>query len=86
MVVNTMPSVSSFELQLEKSDQGGYKRYIYNPETINPTPEAKSIPSDKTIMLNGKASFKDSLAAGTFAIYVSTNHVIGDDADMEIID
>lgn len=75
LVVNTMPYVSSFDINLEKGNLLGFKRYTYDPDVIVPTAEAKPIESDKTITLNGKASFNDILPAGSFAIYVSTENL-----------
>ncbi len=84
MVVNTMPTTSSFDLQLETYDIKGFDRYTYDPDVIVPTPEAKSIESDKTITLKGENEFNDILPAGTFAIYVSKGIYRGDDVDMEV--
>lgn len=84
MVVNTMPTVSSFDLQFENDDNVSFKRYTYNPDAVVPTKEAKSIESDKTISLEGATSFRDELPAGSFAIYVSTGIYCGDDVDMPI--
>ena len=84
MVVNTMQTLSSFDINLEKSNIVGFKRYTYDPEVIVATAEAKSIESDKTINVKGLNSFSDELPAGSFAIYVSTSIYNGDDVDMPV--
>ncbi len=84
MVVNTMPTFSSFDINLEKGNLVGFKRYTYNPDEVVATAEAKSIESDKTINIKGEDSFADILPAGSFAIYVSTGIYNGDDVDMEV--
>ncbi len=84
MVVNTMPTTSSFDINLEKGNLAGFKRYTYNPDEVVPTAEAKSIESDKTITIDGRTSFKDLLPAGSFAIYVSTGTYFGDDIDIPV--
>lgn len=86
MVVNTMPTISSFNINLENGDVGAFKRYVYNPDEIVPTAEAKSIESDKTIDAKLQNSFSDTLPAGSFAIYVSTVIYNGDDVDMPVDD
>jgi len=84
MVVNTMPTVSSVDIQIERNDWEAFDRYTYDPAEIVPTPEAKPLQSDKTIKLDGATSFKDTIPAGSFAIYVSSSEIIGDDVDIDI--
>lgn len=86
MVVNTMPTVSSFDINLEKGNIKGFKRYTYNPDEVVPTAEAKSIESDKTINLNYNNYFSDILPAGSFAIYVEDGIFIGDEVEMPFED
>ena len=71
-------------INLEKGNLVGFKRYTYNPDEVVATAEAKSIESDKTINIKGEDSFADILPAGSFAIYVSTGIYNGDDVDMEV--
>lgn len=86
LIVNTMPTASSVEVNLEDDAIINFNRYVYDPNEIVPTAEAKSIPSDKAISLNGATSFKDIIPAQSFAIYVEGGTLIGDDVDMPFDD
>lgn len=83
LVVNTMPTVSTVNISFEKAVDLDFERYVYNPNEIVSTVEAKSISSDKTISLNGENSFKDVIPAGSFAIYTETI-IVGNDTDMDM--
>jgi len=69
LVVNTLTQVSTVEINLEKVTGKSFKRYVYDPNEIVATADATSIPSDKTISLDG-TSFYDVVSAQSFAIYV----------------
>ena len=69
LVVNTLSEISTVEINLEKTTGKSFKRYVYDPNEIVATAEATSIPSDKTISLNG-TSFYEGIPAQSFAIYV----------------
>ena len=86
LVVNTMPTVSTVDIQLERNDIISFSRYTYDPNEIVPTAEAKSIPSDKTIEMGGVTSFFDAIPAQSFAIYVEGGLFIGDDVEMPFED
>ena len=82
LVVNTMPTTSSVEVNLKNQCIINFNRYTYDPNEIVPTAEAKSLPSDKTISLNGTNAFFDVIPAQSFAIYVEGGTFIGDDVEM----
>ncbi|MBO5020583.1 MAG: hypothetical protein J6D52_07955, partial [Clostridia bacterium] len=84
LVVNTMPIVSTVNVNFEKDNISGFKRYVYNPDEIEPSADATSITSDKNISLNGRTSFKDVIPAGSFAIYVQNGVYVGDDFEMDM--
>jgi hypothetical protein len=69
LVVNTLPQVSTVEINLEKVTGKSFKRYLFDPNEIVATAEAKSISSDKTISINGTRLY-DGISAQSFAIYV----------------
>ena len=83
LVANTMPTVSSVDINLEKRNITNFARYTYNPDEIVATPEAKSIASDKKIVLEGATSFKDVVPAGSFVIYVASKAKYGADIDLD---
>ena len=68
-ILNTLSQISTVEINLEKATGKSFKRYMYDPNEVVATAEAKSIPSDKTISLSG-TSFYDGIPAQSFAIYV----------------
>ena len=84
LVVNTKPTISRVDLQFEKSNVFSFKRYTYDPSTVIPTQEAKSIASDGTITLNYANQFQDIIPAGSFSIYVSTKVFNGDDLEIPV--
>ena len=86
LVVNTMPTTSSVDIQLENAEYSDFARYTYNPNEIIPTVEAKPIQSDKKISLDGANAFYDVIPAQSFSIYVALGKIIGDDVDMDIPD
>ncbi len=81
LVVNTLDVVTTVDINLEKAE-GRFFRYLYNSNEIEPTADATSIPSDKTIEFeDGVTSFVDAVPAQSFAIYVqksSENNNFGD--------
>ena len=83
LVVNTMAEASSVKINLEKTTDNVFGRYVYDSNEIVPTAEAESISCDKTIELDGD-SFYDIVPAQSFAIYVASGEIIGDDVDMDI--
>ncbi|MBE6761865.1 MAG: hypothetical protein E7551_06220 [Ruminococcaceae bacterium] len=82
LVVNAMPTVSGVDIKVEKQNITNFARYTYNPDEIVPTDEAKSIPSDKKITLDGATSFRDVIPAGSFVIYVASKAKYGADIDL----
>jgi hypothetical protein len=70
LVVNTLDVVTTVDINLEKAE-GTFFRYVYNSNDIVATPDATSIPSDKTIKFeDGVTSFVDAVPAQSFALYV----------------
>lgn len=69
LVVNTMPVVSSVNINLEEKGFR-FQRYTYNPSEIIPTADAESIKSDKTIYSRKSTSFSDVIPEQSFVIYV----------------
>ena len=86
LVVNTLSTVSTVEINLEKSVNSSFSRYVYNPNEIVADENATSIPSDKSFDLNKTTSFSDVIPAQSFAIYVQDDVVYGDDVDMPLDD
>ncbi len=84
LVVNTMPTVSTVDIEFERNDIVSFERYTYDPNEIIPTAEAKPLPSDKSFEINGATSFKDTIPAQSFSIYVERGTIIGDDVDMPL--
>ena len=82
LVVNTLDVVTTVDINLEKAE-GAFFRYVYNSNDIVATPDATSIPSDKTIKIeDGVTSFVDAVPAQSFAIYVQSDVQYGD-VDMD---
>ncbi len=84
LVVNTTDNISNVDIEFENDNIPSINRYVYDPENIVPTAEAKSISSDKTIYLANKNTFRDTIPAGSFAIYVESGNFSGDDIDIPI--
>ena len=82
LVANTMPTVSSVDIKVEKRNITNFARNTYNPDEIIPTAEAKSIPSDKKITLDGATSFRDVIPAGSFVIHLASKAKYGTDIDI----
>ena len=83
LVVNTMPVVSSVNVNLEGKGFN-FKRYTYNPAEIVPTAEAASIKTDKTIFSRYAQSFSDVIPAQSFVIYVEGNGFSGEDNEIPL--
>jgi len=81
LVVNTMPVVSSVDINLEGKGFS-FSRYTYNPDEITPTAEAESIKADKTIFSLKKQSFRDTVPAQSFVIYVEGNGSSNEDTEI----
>lgn len=78
LVVNTLDIVTTVNVNLETVGNN-FERYVYDSNEIVPTAEAKSIPSDKTLLVNkATKSFADAIPARSFAIYVESNTEYGD--------
>ena len=84
MVVNTMPTVSNVDIQIERNNIESFDCYTYDPAEVEPTPEAKPIQSNKNIVINGETSFRDTIPPQSFRIYVQKSTLINDDVDMDI--
>ncbi len=82
LVVNTNSTVANVDVELEYGNVSSFNRYTYDPNEIVPTADATSIPSDKTISMNGGNSFSDMIPAQSFAIYVEGGNFIGDDVNI----
>ena len=67
---------------VEKIVEKGFDRYVYNPNEIVPTEQAKSITSDKTILLDNTKSFTDIIPAQSFAIYVESGNLTSEDTEI----
>lgn len=85
LVVNTMPTVTNVEIQLEKNTTTALKRYCYDPDEVVCTPEAKSIESDKIFILNSNKALKDTVPSRSFAIYVAEPNGLDNEMDMGIL-
>ncbi|MEE1025534.1 MAG: hypothetical protein U0L55_00815, partial [Acutalibacteraceae bacterium] len=85
LVVNTMPTTSSVNLEFDK-EYTNFTRYTYDPNEVDPTEDATSLPSDKTITMENPKSFYDIIPAQSFAIYVEVKNeiYIGEDVDIEV--
>ncbi len=84
LVVNTMPTLSTVDIELERDDIVSFARYTYDPNSVVATVEAKSLPSDKSIELDGATSFRDAIPAQSFSIYVESGTFIGNDVEMPL--
>jgi len=82
LVVNTTATIVNVDVELDNASS--FNRYTYDPSEIVPTAEAKSLPSDKTISVNGGNTFKDTIPAQSFAIYVESGTFIGDDTNVDM--
>ena len=82
LVVNTNSIVANVDVELEYGNVSSFNRYTYDPNEVVPTADATSIPSDKTISMNGGNSFSDMIPAQSFAIYVEGGNFIGDDVNI----
>ncbi|MBE6762197.1 MAG: hypothetical protein E7551_07915 [Ruminococcaceae bacterium] len=81
LVVNTMPVVSTVNLNLEGKGFN-FSRYTYNPDEIIPTVDAQSIKSDKTIFSLRASSFSDVIPARSFRLYVDENGTSSEDTEI----
>lgn len=70
LVVNTMSTTSSVNVEFEREYMASFTRYTYDPNEVVPTAQAKSLSSDKTITMYGENSFCDIIPAQSFSIYV----------------
>ena len=85
LVVNTENEAANINVQLEKTDDVSYTRYIYESGNVFPTEDATSIPSDKKINVYGKTSFDDVIPARSFGIYVAeSNGFVGEDTEIPL--
>ncbi len=80
LVVNTSDIVTTVNVNSGIA-KGSFDRYLYDPNEVEPTVDATSIPSDKSIaVVDG--SFHDAIPAQSFAIYVNSDVQYGD-VDMD---
>lgn len=80
LIVNTSDTVTTVNVNSGIA-KGSFDRYLYDPNEIEPTPDATSIPSDKSIAVVA-GSFHDAIPAQSFAIYVQSDVQYGD-VDMD---
>lgn len=82
LVVNTTAKSTNVTFKFEGDNDGDFTRYTYNPNGITPTEAATSLPSDGTVTVTD-GSFYDSIAPGSFAIYVQKSSIIDNDVNMD---
>ena len=82
LAVNTTQSGKNVTYNFEDVADTKFVRYTYNPAGITPTGAATSLPSDGTISCNN-GSFYDSIAPGSFAIYVQELDIVDNDVNMD---
>lgn len=85
LVVNTTHTVMNVDIQLEKTSHKTFNRYIYDPDEVEPTPEAKSIGSDKKIIVDEQNSIFDMIPSRSFAIYASDSYGLDVDLPLDVL-